>query len=620
MDCNTSMRANSPFLRLCGIRASSESNSNIWHTSQTSNNAHEQFSVTSLLQDYAMGFTSTGNVANLPSRIRVDAILIMSLGIAKQKLINSLDARARSDAEERLGTLFWGHDQVFSVPLSFVNSCIRRSSALDYVLWYGDTRELQANLVVIRVDEELDRVVEGQYFLATLAATAMVHRGRKKHHIIEGTYGVVTDGLKWTFLYIDKKAEYSFINLNWVDGHKHLIIGLINKIIDQAVTATMSADTEISGSMWVFEWSQMAKTWNSPYSPHSPQYDSAEEDNIHSLQNLDDTTTQQFKPYSILKMEFLTELKDHCKELIRRAFHGERVENKLEQLFQITTEKLKNQQPRKGPDSIAVTKIDPNDLFEMFNLRRELNPPNYWRVAPWEVKEVSTHLATTLEQIKLVVGRAKQNEAAIRLVIDAVFLDILTSIKIGTGQLESGKGKGKRPSTDTITSLKNLQMAVETEISYIFPTHKEGSIVNKLISGRMDYNLWYGQPNEAETNLLVVEAKHKNTLSAGRYQAISYMALIQHARFKAGRAKIPIYGIATDSEDWDFIRMDATGNVDIQQFNWHASNGSQIISLVYKIMREASSLTPVPTHELTRENTVTGRTSLRLMKSDGTPA
>ncbi|KAL3479690.1 hypothetical protein BJX99DRAFT_255415 [Aspergillus californicus] len=32
-------------------------------------------------------------------------------------------------------------------------------------------------------------------------------------------------------------------------------------------------------------------------------------------------------------------------------------------------------------------------------------------------------------------------------------------------------------------------------------------------------------------------------------------------------AKIPIYGIATDSDEWDFIRMDATGNVDVQQFN-----------------------------------------------------
>jgi hypothetical protein len=76
---------------------------------------------------------------------------------------------------------------------------------------------------------------------------------------------------------------------------------------------------------------------------------------------------------------------------------------------------------------------------------------------------------------------------------------------------------------------------------------------------------------------VVVETKQSSTLSEGRYQAISHMgkqlpesvsicsstisALIQHARNKAGRAKTPIYGVATDTEDWDFIRMDASGNV-----------------------------------------------------------
>lgn len=187
--------------------------------------------------------------------------------------------------------------------------------------------------------------------------------------------------------------------------------------------------------------------------------------------------------------------------------------------------------------------------------------------------------ATTREQIRLVFGRADENEAVIRLTVDAILLDILSSIKMELEQYEGGKGKRKRTSTEAPLGHKNLRMALETHIFYIFPTHGEKGVVDRLISGRMDYNLWYGNPREAETNLLVVEAKSRSAHAAGRYQAISYTgkqltesasilnanqlipALIQHARHKAGRAKTPIYGVATDSHNWDFIRMDASGSV-----------------------------------------------------------
>lgn len=165
-----------------------------------------------------------------------------------------------------------------------------------------------------------------------------------------------------------------------------------------------------------------------------------------------------------------------------------------------------------------------------------------------------------MDQVNLVYGMVHRNEAAIRIVVDAVFLDILASVK-----------------KEIPLSRKSLHMVLETNISYIFPIQEEKGVVEKLIAGRMDYTLWYGNPKEAETNLVVVEAKQSSALSKGRYQAISYMgkqlpesaricsstisALIQHARKKAGRAKTPIYGVATDTEDWDFIRMDASGNV-----------------------------------------------------------
>lgn len=112
--------------------------------------------------------------------------------------------------------------------------------------------------------------------------------------------------------------------------------------------------------------------------------------------------------------------------------------------------------------------------------------------------------ATTIKQINLVYGKAHRSEAAIRLMVDAVFLDVLTTIKRSSAE-------------------SSLHMALETPHRLHLPTCSEGKFAEKLVQGRMDYTLWYGNPKEAETNLVVVEARHGYCLSAARYEAISYM-------------------------------------------------------------------------------------------------
>jgi hypothetical protein len=167
------MDVKSQLLELCGITARTEasSSSSICDINPTSDDTRQRFaSVNSLLKDYAKGFTLTDNVADLPSRIRVDAILIISLGIAKERLLESLAGQARCEKEKRLETLFWSPDQFISVPESLLSPCGIQYAALDYVLWFGDTRELQTNLVVLRVDEPLGKVVEEQYCFAALAS------------------------------------------------------------------------------------------------------------------------------------------------------------------------------------------------------------------------------------------------------------------------------------------------------------------------------------------------------------------------------------------------------------------------------------------------------------------
>jgi hypothetical protein len=312
-----------------------------------------------------------------------------------------------------------------------------------------------------------------------------------------------------------------------------------------------------------------------------------------------DNPGSQSTPSNADNMDFLTEFYEGCKGLMQQAAaRGGNFEARLDQLYQATKLKFLNKFPgnKKGIQSLAATSIDPEEVDRLFGLTVEQNPGPYWRINPWEIYQVSSHLRksniismvsktwltcseTSIERIVRVFGLAKKNEAALRLFIDAVLLDVLNAIKEEAGQHEGIKGKGKRPSTESTLNLKDIYMGVETEISYILPTNQPEGTVIKKVTGRMDYNVWYGQPREAETNLLVVEAKQRSGLLGGRYQAMTYMgksigdiranivdtykllALIQRARFEAGRARIPIYGIATDSELWDFIRMDGQGNV-----------------------------------------------------------
>ncbi|KAL2847359.1 hypothetical protein BJX68DRAFT_268226 [Aspergillus pseudodeflectus] len=569
------MDVKSELLELCGITASSQASSSsrsIWDINSTSDDTRQRFaSVNFLLRDYASGFTSTDNVADLASRIRVDAILIMSLGIAKEKLLESLAGQARCVTEKRLETLFWSPDQFISVPESLLSHCGIQYAALDYVLWFGDTRELQTNLVVLRVDEPLGEVVEEQYCFAALATAAMIHHGRAKRPVMQGTYGIVTDGLRWIFLHVNKEGEYSSIKLNWMDGNEHTIVGLIGRIMDQAVAVKIHfEDADLDGS-----WSPMSRTWDS---------------GVLSLEILEDCSILPQRPYTVRKMDFLAEFKDGCKDiqLDHTALHGDCLEHRLDELHRAAKQDLQNRlsaRQQRDIETLAVASIDPDQVFRMFRLTREVNPPDYWKVNPWERRPVSPHLGKS-NRIAHVFGWAEGNKAAIRLIIDAVFLDVLKSLKDESGQYEGskGKGNGKRPSRERTLSLKDIRMDVGENISCIFPTSQEDGILHKRISGRMDYNMCYGQSKRAECNLLVVEARQKLDLNAGLYQAIAYVALIQHTRSNAGYTDIPIYGIATDSVDWDFIRMDGKNKVDVEQFNWDKSAGSHIVSLLLKVV------------------------------------
>jgi hypothetical protein len=99
--------------------------------------------------------------------------------------------------------------------------------------------------------------------------------------------------------------------------------------------------------------------------------------------------------------------------------------------------------------------------------------------------------------------------------IDAIMLCTLAMMKrecvynprLSTGSIQS---------TDSIRSL-HLQF----ERSIKTPWKVEGT--EYLLSGVVDYSLWFGTPQNYETNLVMVEAKRVGALDSGMFQCLAFM-------------------------------------------------------------------------------------------------
>ncbi|KAJ0421222.1 hypothetical protein BJY00DRAFT_312403 [Aspergillus carlsbadensis] len=683
MDSVSTFDVDGRFLEVCGITRSNDPTSRTWpYTHEPQRLAF----TTSLLQEYATGFTPTGDVADLPVQVRINAILIMSLAFAKKKVLNRANAQQVSAAEDRLRTLFWGHEQAISLPEPAFSGCEIRRAAIHYVLWYGDPGELETNLVAIRVDQPLDVTGDEISCLSGLAATSMVHHYRNTQPVLEDTYGIVTDGLRWVFFHIGERNKYSCLNLNWLEGEgqQRAIVGVIGEILDRAVTAKMTCvQTELNRLPWTLDWSTMASTWETPrrgclgewdedeilvddspgdslhsefedddgqyisafqssglFQSHNslpPRFHNITSHTAHSIPSLSSPTDSNIQPSFSLhetntatNMEWINKLEAEYNELMKRFEAGGRLgdfKTKMNSAFSLARTQSEKEAPAptkaalqkskgfagfgkkaKPVESVAVGDIKLTDVMSTFKLRhesRQQGAPPHWNLSPAEMRNVSPHLRQTLDNIRLVYGQATQNEAVIRLIINAILLEVMATVKrLELGQYGAEKGQGKRSSTDSTASGKSVKLALETPIQYVFNTNKG----KKNFGGRMDYTLWYGPHEQAEAYMAVVEAKSPGQVKVGTYQAISYMALIQDARRVAGRVGTPLYGVSSDGGDWEFVRMDARGNVDIERVSWASNQETRIISILHKIIKEASLLTPVSS--LSRQDSVQEKAGL----------
>lgn len=181
--------------------------------------------------------------------------------------------------------------------------------------------------------------------------------------------------------------------------------------MDHSVTMKMkSEEPELD---W-FEWARMATMWDTAQHKHSEDifplnaqgryfkpasltfflFSSTNITASHQpfLTNVLDYSIPHSKSYPYVKTTWLSELIEGIKDIINRTRRGEAVEERIEVLLNTTSENRNKSHGKKNIETMAVTDIKGSDSLTTFGPEREFNRPDYWRINPWNLREVSGHL------------------------------------------------------------------------------------------------------------------------------------------------------------------------------------------------------------------------------------
>ncbi|GKZ36290.1 hypothetical protein AbraIFM66950_007323 [Aspergillus brasiliensis] len=243
------------------------------------------------------------------------------------------------------------------------------------------------------------------------------------------------------------------------------------------------------------------------------------------------------------------------------------------------TESQQGDQAKSSCPHKAVTSIKPENTGKIFGISVDPTGGN-WSLTSRDRIPVPQHLRETLRDIDIVTEGAPLNEAHTRVRIDAVLFSTLAAAK---REERSTQNRLSSSSAQSVRSV-HLQFEKDMKMEWTFPDKKRW-----LVSGRTDYSLWYGEPGEMEANLVVLEAKRMGEV--GVYQALICMAMLHRARREAGRHDTAIYGVATDSNTWEFVRLGNNSKYSVAHYKWDHGQGIEIISTLRKVIDHASGLT-----------------------------
>ncbi|KGO71819.1 hypothetical protein PITC_028220 [Penicillium italicum] len=238
-------------------------------------------------------------------------------------------------------------------------------------------------------------------------------------------------------------------------------------------------------------------------------------------------------------------------------------------------DRAKRKKLKKMP-TIPITDLDPSEIPHHFNLTHCL--PTEFELSPSKTEKTSLppHLTT---------GGSPTNKALIQSRIDVIILTTLAKMK---------REFVAKPLTSVAASasLESVHLQFKRKIEFIWKSNHQ----QVRLSGIVDYSLWHGKPDDHATNMVLVEAERPDLLKGGMLRCLAYMAMIHETK---KRAKIPdtsVYGIATDSFEWVFIRIRPNGEWTEKAYRW-VHSAREIVSMLAKILAHAAGFDPQTGHK-----------------------
>ncbi|RAK81777.1 uncharacterized protein BO72DRAFT_492006 [Aspergillus fijiensis CBS 313.89] len=224
-----------------------------------------------------------------------------------------------------------------------------------------------------------------------------------------------------------------------------------------------------------------------------------------------------------------------------------------------------------GYVSVAFNSLTMAQVQFYFGIPREPLP----MILPPLDTPIPDALLREISMIAIDTERAGDNEARSRAMLNAIFMGAL---------------RYRRPLAPI--GARRMRLGFETPLSTIF---KEAPRV--VISGQSDYSIFYDEHDDVAKQVIIIEAKKLGSGQAGLPQLLGYLGSVQFSRRSDGRAKAPLFGVLTDSEEFVFIVLHENMKYSKKTFHWKEGDAQRIWSLLVYMIKTMEIRSREPSDE-----------------------
>ncbi|KKK13134.1 hypothetical protein ARAM_006973 [Aspergillus rambellii] len=121
-----------------------------------------------------------------------------------------------------------------------------------------------------------------------------------------------------------------------------------------------------------------------------------------------------------------------------------------------------------------------------------------------------------------------------------------------------------------------------------------------MLSGRPDYGIWYGEEEDIDLNVVIMEAKRPNSGTEGIPPALAYMGCVHKQRKDLGKTDTTVYGISTDAMNFTFMKLDNESRWSVKPVCVVGNGFEQVLGLLVYLMKKAASMSPAASQRTSR--------------------